>query len=103
MPVPGSAACWACNANATSPPGAAFIWDCVCMPGFYMRESQCRPCPRGLFKTGPGNAACEACAENEEAAAPDSASCVCAPGYDNETGVCRQPLLAGVDGDEFAD
>lgn len=105
MPMHASSACWDCLANATSLPGAAFSWDCVCIPGFFMRDSWCRPCPRGLFKEGVGNEVCAACAaENEEAIAPDSAaSCVCAPGYSNETGVCRAPMAAANDdGNEFA-
>lgn len=69
-----------CPANMTSPPGAAFESQCVCLAGYGGPE--CNLCAAGSFSEGGNRTSCQLCGPGQSsmAGATSRSACGCMPG-----------------------
>ncbi|GBE62575.1 kringle domain-containing protein [Babesia ovata] len=75
--------------------GATSPSECLCKPGFYLRQDGrggCVECPENTYKTFISNESCTQCPKNSvtygQVGATSKEQCVCAPGY-YFTGTCK--------------
>ncbi|GFE55225.1 kringle domain-containing protein [Babesia ovis] len=80
--------------------GASSSSECLCKPGFYMRQdgySGCIECPENTYKSHVSNESCTECDEHSSTnggiGATSKEQCVCAPGYyfDGTCKACGYP------------
>eukprot|EP00371_Babesia_bovis_P003647 XP_001612294.1 GCC2 and GCC3 domain containing protein [Babesia bovis T2Bo] len=74
--------------SITTEPGASSPSECLCKPGYYMRQdglSGCVQCPENTYKSHVSNESCSECDKNSltygELGATSKDQCICAPGY----------------------
>jgi len=82
-----------CLLNSRSLPGSDNITDCVCIPGYYARDSDvCRPCELGSFC--PGDESLQPCPRNSssDVFAAGAADCFCVPGFSGASDACAACL-----------
>ncbi|GFE55226.1 kringle domain-containing protein [Babesia ovis] len=86
--------------SITTEAGASSSSECLCKPGFYMRQdgySGCIECPENTYKSHVSNESCTPCDKNSltfgEVGATSKEQCVCAPGYyfDGTCKACGYP------------
>ncbi|ORM42327.1 uncharacterized protein BXIN_1568 [Babesia sp. Xinjiang] len=84
----------------TKEPGASSASECLCKPGYYMRQDGlggCIECPENTYKSHASNESCTPCEKNSMTygviGATSESQCVCSPGYflDGTCKACGSP------------
>ncbi|CRH00658.1 cysteine repeat modular protein 3, putative [Plasmodium relictum] len=94
-------ACGSYKANSTTfHSGTISKHECLCKPGYYLKEGKCQKCPRGFYKDQIGDFRCQSTCNNNQMSTVEGASsykklkCFCKDGYytDNKSKCVPCPL-----------
>eukprot|EP00960_Hanusia_phi_P058918 764017-Hanusia_phi.AAC.1 len=78
--------CVPCPPHSASQPGSWLMSQCWCIEGYQsLSKTGCSACPTGTYKPTAGNEACKTCTHNTTTTAAGQSSCVCTPGYRDES------------------
>ncbi|CRG95926.1 cysteine repeat modular protein 3, putative [Plasmodium gallinaceum] len=83
--------CISCNSykpnSTTFHSGSISKYECLCKPGYYLREGKCQKCPLGFYKDQIGDFTCQFTCDNNQistvkgAASYEELKCICKDGY----------------------